>query len=138
MRIIIHGKGHPNILSTHKTTIEFTKEEELTKNGDCIVAVSCDKSCRGLSEDFKKELKPGKKIKITIKVGDLKEEIIVYGSKSLILSDKKDIVIRKSDFIDSRTLAIKANKAAIDLDRKLVEKLKDKNSKIEIILEIIS
>jgi hypothetical protein len=138
MKIIIHGKSHPNILSTHRTTIEFTKEEKLTKNGNCIVAVCCDKSCKDLPEDFKKELKSGKKIKITIKVDDLEEEIIAYGSENLILSDKKDIVIRKSDFIDSRTLAIKADKSAIDLNRELVEKIKDKNSKIEIILEIIS
>ena len=34
--------GHPNILGTHKTTFEFTKDNELTLNGDCIVGVKAD------------------------------------------------------------------------------------------------
>lgn len=137
MQVIIYGKGHKNILATHKTTVEFTKEKELTKKGNCIVAVSCNKSCNDLPENFKRELKAGKKIKIIIKVGNLKEEIIGYGSKDLELSHKKDIVIRKSSFVDSRTLCINANKSANDLNRNLIEKIKNKNIEVKIILKIV-
>ena len=34
--------GHPNILGIHKTTLEFTKDEELSLDGDCIVGVKAD------------------------------------------------------------------------------------------------
>ena len=40
MIIKIPFSGHKNILSLHQKTIEITKDEELTSNGDCIVAVS--------------------------------------------------------------------------------------------------
>ena len=34
--------GHKNILATHKTTIEFTKDKELSLKGNCIVGVRAD------------------------------------------------------------------------------------------------
>ena len=40
-------------------------------------------------------------------------------------------MIRKSDFLDSRTFAINADKAACDINRKIIEELK-KEKKIEI------
>ena len=33
-------KGHENVTSKHKKTLEFTKESHLTKNGDCIVGIN--------------------------------------------------------------------------------------------------
>jgi len=42
MKIEIPFKGHKNILSLHKKTIEITKESELTINGDCIIGTSAD------------------------------------------------------------------------------------------------
>ena len=48
--------GHENILSTHKTTIEFTKDSELTLDGDCILGIKADfnsiRALRGLSSLF--------------------------------------------------------------------------------------
>ena len=29
--------GHPNILCNHKNTLEFTKQDFVTKKGDCIL-----------------------------------------------------------------------------------------------------
>ena len=34
--------GHPNITAKHKTTLEFTKDKELSLRGDCIVGVKSD------------------------------------------------------------------------------------------------
>ena len=34
--------GHENILATHKNTLEFTKDDFVTKTGDCIVGISSD------------------------------------------------------------------------------------------------
>jgi len=64
------------------------------------------------------------------------DKIIAEGSPNLPLTNSKDIVIRKSDYICNRTLAINANKAACDLSSNLVEKLKDPKKIVKIILLI--
>jgi len=52
----------------------------------------------------------------------------------LILTHPTDMVIRKSDYICNRTLAIRADKSANDLPRELVEKLKNPRQKVNITL----
>ncbi len=137
MKEEIIAYGHPNILSNHKTTIEITKDNNLTKNGNCIIGVKANKSCFDLDKNIKNSLKEGRNIKITFCVDNIIDEIIAKGSPNLSLENKKDIVIRKSDFIDNRTLAIKADKAACDLKSKLINSLKDEKIRIKIRLEII-
>ena len=51
--------------------------------------------------------------------------IIGWGHEDLTLTHPTDIVIRKSDYTCPRTLMIKANKAARDLEGKLIDDLKD-------------
>jgi hypothetical protein len=137
MRIVFYGKGHPNISAKHKTTLEFTKAKTLSKRGNCIVVIKCEKACKDLPEEFKTLLRKGKKLHIIIECEGLRDELIAQGHEKLELSSEEDIVIRKSDFIDARTLAIRANKAACDLRRELVEKLKNNNTKVKIIMEIL-
>ncbi|WP_018154633.1 MULTISPECIES: DUF371 domain-containing protein [Methanothermococcus] len=123
--ITIYAKGHPNVQSTHKTTLEITKEDYLTPTGDCIIGICADKSMIDFSEEFKNELRKSDKIIVEIIVGDLKETIIGKGHKDLILNHPTDIVIRKSNFICPRTLMIEADKSAKDLNREIVERLKN-------------
>jgi len=127
--------GHPNITAMHKTTFEITKASEIKKDADCIIGVKANKACKDLRQEFKNALKDGRKIKITIEAEGISDKIIAYGSPALELSHPEDIVIRKSDFIDDRTLAILADKAACDLKRELVEKLKNPKTEIRITLE---
>ncbi len=84
----------------------------------------CKLFCKRSTEDFKYHLLNEGKIKIVIKVDDLIDDIIAYGSKNLLLTNYRSIVIRKSNYIDDRTLAINSNKSAIDIDRKLIEELR--------------
>jgi hypothetical protein len=56
------------------------------------------------------------------------------GHPSLTFTHPTDLVIRKSDYVCGRTLAIRADIAACDLSRKLVEKLHNSNQKAEITL----
>ena len=35
-------RGHNNVLALHKNTVEFTKDKELTLNGDCILGVDAN------------------------------------------------------------------------------------------------
>jgi hypothetical protein len=121
----IHAKGHRYILATHKTTLQITKDDSISKRADCIVAVSADKSLRALASDIKTALSTNAaRIRLTIKAGNMSEVITGFGSAALTLSDIDDMVVRKSTFISGRTLMIGADKAALDLDRTFVDKLK--------------
>ncbi|MEX2702348.1 MAG: DUF371 domain-containing protein [Candidatus Baldrarchaeota archaeon] len=131
----IRAYGHPNIRATHRSTLEITKEENLTPRGDCIIAIKANKGLYELSNEFKKiARKDGSKIKLIIEVEGLKEEITGYGSSKLTLNHPTDIVCRKSSYTCSRTLMIKANKAAIDLNREIIKKLKNPDTPVKIIL----
>ncbi|NJE07714.1 DUF371 domain-containing protein [Thermococcus sp. M39] len=133
----IHCYGHKNVKATHKSTLEITREDFLTPKGDCIICIKADKALRDLSDEFKKALKSGKKIRIRIVVDDLVDEIIASGDECLTFENDVSMVIRKSTYVDGRTLAIKANKAAKDIDRRIIEKLKNPNQKaiIELIID---
>ncbi len=117
--------GHKNILATHKTTLEFTKDNYLTKKGDCIVGVNADFDLVKL-----KEFLQYKTINITIKVDDLEETIVCDVNKSF--NSDKEIVIRLGTHQSDRTLGTDADKAAIHLDRKLIERIKNQNKKLKI------
>lgn len=114
--------GHPNIRATHKTTFEFTKDKNLTPNGDCIVGVNADFSLL----ELKKILK-FKNIQIIVKVG---EHIIMADAKvNPNFCSEEEIVIRNSDFISDRTLGINSDKVAFDF-LGVIDKLKDPAQKI--------
>lgn len=135
IREIIRCRGHENVKATHRSTLEITREDFLTPRGDCIICVSADKALSDLSEDFKEALRKGAKLRVVIRAGDIADELIAQGSPDLKLESPISIVIRKSDYVDDRTLAIRANKAAKDISRELVELLK--NPETEVVVELI-
>ena len=125
--------GHKNVEATHNTTIEITKDPTVTERGDCIIAIKSDKACKDLNKLLKDYLKLAQPIKITIKSNGIEDVVTAFGSPALKLTDNKSLIIRKSDFIDSRTVAILADKSASDLNRKLIGELKkSKGVKIKI------
>ncbi|MEK6949916.1 MAG: DUF371 domain-containing protein [Nanoarchaeota archaeon] len=139
--------GHENITARHKTTFEFTKDEGLSLNGDCIIGVRADFSPDKIKQ-FVKSLGNNKKITISIEPLDYNDE---DSNNKTIIKQKKNIekinceinpdfnsggemVIRKGDFISERTLAVKADKAAFELDRGLIKFLQQPSSRIKVIL----
>jgi hypothetical protein len=123
---IIFAYGHENIQATHESTLEITKEKQLSKKGNCIIAVSANKAVTDLSAEFKEKLqKENARMTMLIEAGEVAEAVNAFGSPGLILADPTDMVVRKSSYICNRTLAIQADKAACDLSRKLVEKLRN-------------
>lgn len=131
--------GHEKVQSTHKTTFEITKEANLTLQGDCVIAVESTKGAVDLPYEFKKAArKPGAQITIIIEAGELKEIIKAKGSPELQFTHPTDLVVRKSSFFCDRTLAIGADKAAINFSRKFVEKMKDPNQKVKVTLIVES
>ena len=119
--------GHENITAKHKTTLEFTKSNELSLKGNCIIGVKADFSIKEIKR-FIESLGNNKKIIITIAENKIIEKI-----NAEINSDFNsgiEMVIRKSGFIDKRTFAIKANKSACDLSRELIKNIGSNKQKI--------
>jgi len=137
MKQNITACGHPNVLSTHTTTIEITKHSELTTTGDCIIGVNASHACVELNPEIKTAIKSGKKIKVTLKIGDMEDVVTGYGAPELTLTHANDIVIRKSTFSCSRTLMINADKAACDLKPELIERLKKPTTKLNFTIEVL-
>ena len=126
MEYIFHAKGHHNVTSAHKSTFEVTMDKEIGIKADCIVGVSSDTKL----EDFPPELRDAIKnentvIKVHLETENANDEIIGYGHPELTLDHPTDMVIRKSEYKCSRTLMIKANKAAVDLKKELINDLKE-------------
>jgi hypothetical protein len=137
MKIEIPFKGHKNILSLHKKTIEITKDSQLTVNGDCIVGVNSSLACVDLSENLKKKIRnPDTEIVFTILVDEYSFSVHGKGSEKLTLKHPSDIVLRKSAFTCSRTIAIKCDKASDDIPRKMVEKLQNPKTAGKLVIEI--
>ena len=131
----IKARGHENIIAKHPRTLEITKDDYLTKKGDCIIGISADKSLLDLSQEIKNELKKGSKVQITLQCDGITDQVTAYGHPKLTFSHPQEMVVRKSNFICERTLAIKADKSARELKRELIEKLKQ-GKELEIKLKI--
>jgi len=132
----IYAYGHQNVLGTHKTTIEITKNLNVTVKGDCIVAVNATKACSDLNLDLKEKIKNGGKFIIIFEVDDVKDSFEGFGNIKLSLSDMEDMVFRKSNFICERTVLINCTKAARDINRDLIEKLRMPEKKLSITFQV--
>ena len=136
MKYTFIAQGHPNVTSRHKTTFEFTMDNEIGKTADCIIGVSS----KNKLEDFPLELQRAIKnentqIRILLETENAEDEIKGYGHPDLTLNHPTDMVCRKSQFKCSRTLMIGADKAAYDLKKELVNDLKaGKSLKITIMI----
>jgi len=130
MKFEIEFSGHENIRSNHQKTIEITKESNLTPQGDCIVGVNATSSCADLPQELKDKLRiSDSKVTFSINVGEHEFVLKGKGHPNLILTDSEDIVIRKSDFICPRTLAVNCDKASDLLPREMVSLLQDPKTK---------
>jgi len=137
MKIEIPFKGHKNILSLHEKTIEITKDTELTVNGDCIIGTNSNLACIDLPEKFKKKIQnPDSTIVFTIVADGHSFSIHGMGSEKLTLKHTSDIVLRKSAFTCSRTIAIKCDKASDDIPRTMVKKLQNPKTSGKLVIEI--
>jgi hypothetical protein len=131
----ISFQGHKNIVSLHTRTIEITKDSNLTKNGDCIVGVSANKACNDLNPALKSRLTTkGTIVNITIIVEPHEFELYGYGNNGLDITHEHDIVLRKSSYVDSRTLVVSCDKSAVDIPRNMVSSLT--NSQVKGIMRI--
>jgi len=138
MKLAIPFTGHKQVLSLHEKTLEITKDDSLTSQGDCIVGVNSNTSCIDLPQKMKEKIQnSNSKIKFTIKVGKFTFTIQGQGSEKLTLKHVSDIVLRKSAFTCSRTIAINCDKASSDIPRDLVSLLQNPQTKGNMIIEVL-
>ena len=118
------ARGHGNITGTHKTTLEFTKDSHVTTKGDCIVGVNAMFDAEQLKKFLCKKIVL---IRIAIK-GECEECETVTAVPNPAFSDENEMVIRTTGFISTRTFATRADKASINLSRKIIELLKQEKT----------
>lgn len=136
---IIHAQGHENILCTNMTTFEITKDTHMTKRGDCIIAVNADKAGAELNQEFKKALQSDSaRLTIAIEADAEKEIVNASGHPQLTLTHPTDLVVRKSDYVCNRTLAIHADKVARDFSKALVKRLQNPKQVVIITLTVVT
>jgi uncharacterized protein len=116
--------GHPNIQSLHLRAIEVTKNPNLTLRGDCIIGVRASKACKDLNPSLQRLLKKEDSVvRLSIITGDLFYRLNAFGNSRIMLLDAQDIVIRKTNFVCSRTLCVNSDKASFDIPREIIRSL---------------
>jgi len=134
-RFTFYARGDPRITALHPTTLEITREDVKSDYGDCIIATSSEIGLRELPEEFKRAARSeGAKMALIIEAGGLVEKVRGTGHPSLTFTNESEMVVRKSRYVCGRTLMINSDRAAIDLDRALVEHLKKRDSRVKITL----
>jgi hypothetical protein len=130
---IFHAYGHPAILSTHPSTLEITTSHELTRRGDCVVAVKSSSAVRNLPEDLKRVLSSSRgRGRLVLRAGPFEFTVEGRGDPRLTFLHDTDLVVRKSAFISDRTLMIHADKSSIDIPRDMVRLLQDANNRVTV------
>lgn len=131
-RVQFNAYGHENVIGEHKTTVELTSEDHLTRQGTCIVGVCSSMILNQLDSKIKKLASSSNtKIVLRLSIDGLSEEITGAGSPGLTYTDSTSIVARTSTFECGRTLMVNADKAASDLSREFVDRLKVNGAVIE-------
>jgi hypothetical protein len=131
----ITAHGHPNVKATHRTTLEVTREDELTPRGDCIIGVGADKAAADLSPEFKEiAARDTAIIIVVLEAGGYRDIVLASGSRRLIMTDNTRIIIRRSSYVEPATIAVWANKAAGNIDRRLAGVLRKPSTILHVTL----
>ncbi|RLG77175.1 MAG: DUF371 domain-containing protein [Thermoprotei archaeon] len=122
---VVKARGHENVKALHRTTLEITRDEYLTPRGECIVGISANKAATHLSEELRDILRRRFSVLIMVlEVEGDKDLVVAQGSPRLTFTDERRMVIRKSGYIAGDTIGVYANKAARDVSRSIVNKLR--------------
>jgi hypothetical protein len=131
----IRAVGHPNVTATHASTLEVTTDDFLTPAGDCIVGIEADRAPADLDPDFVAACRdPDATIVANLAVGEPGSDavgddpahtahITGAGHSDLTFASERGAVCRTSDHVDDRTVLVDADRAAVDMDRGLVDAL---------------
>jgi hypothetical protein len=137
VRFEIPFEGHKNVRALHPRTIEITTESDLTLQGDCIIGVNASCGCKGIPEDIKKKLRDADSVvMISILVNGKSFKVQGHGHPGLKLENQHDIVIRTSNFMCPRTLAVGCNCASDSIPRQMIKMLQDPKTKGKFVIDV--
>ena len=122
--------GHENIRGTHRKTVEFTKDTELSPGGTCIIGINAD-------FDFHNLKRLSGRIKTVLEVGNLVDSFTAIINSEF--NDEREIVFRKSAYSSARTLAQYLDKAANGMNRDIIKSMRHRESRMKVtITELLS
>lgn len=124
MEEVITATGHEAVRATHESTLEVTTDDYLTPAGDCIVAIGADRPPSAFDEDFVEACRSHEAtIEVTLEAAGHRVTVTGRGDPDLTFASDRGAVVRTSEYVDDRTVAVEADAAAGDLDRGLVDAL---------------
>ena len=126
----IQAHGHENVSAEHASTFEVTSDDFLTPAGDCILAIGADRTPADFADAFVAACRDADAtVTATLRVpvdGETHEAVVTgRGDPDLSFENDRSLVGRTSDYVDERTVAVGADKAARDLNSDLVAALAD-------------
>ena len=117
----VTARGHEHVSGTHESTFELTTDEYLTPAGDCILGIAADRAPVAFADPFRAACQnPDATITAVLEAGEHTERITARGNPELTLASDRSLVVRTSEYVDDRTVAVDASAAAADLDRALI------------------
>ena len=132
----MRASGHENVTAEHASTFELTSDEWLTPAGDCILGVEADAVPAGFDEAFVEACRSREAtVTVTLRAGGHEAVVEASGHPDLTFGSDRSLVVRTSDHVDDRTVAVGADAAAADLDRELVSALAD-GADLECVLRV--
>lgn len=121
---VIHARGHENVTATHASTFELTTDEFLTPAGDCILGIEADRAPAAFDDAFVAACRdPGAEITAVLAVDGRTARVTASGAPGLSLTSDRSLVVRTSNYVDARTVAVGATAAAADIDREIADAL---------------
>jgi hypothetical protein len=120
----VRARGHENVAATHGSTFEVTTDDWLTPAGDCIVGVEADRAPADFAPEFVEACRdPDATVEVTLSANGHEARVRARGHPDLTFASDRGLVVRTSDHVDDRTVAVAADAAAADLDRGLAAAL---------------
>jgi len=125
-REVVHARGHEHVSAAHASTFEVTSDDFLTPAGDCILGIEADCVPAEFDEAFVTACRrESARIVVSLEARGHVERVEARGHPDLTFASDRSLVVRTSEYVDDRTVAVDAGKAADDLDRDLVAALAD-------------
>jgi hypothetical protein len=114
-----------------------TRDERLTRSGDCVVAVGAEASLADLPKELKAAARSSKAtVSLTIEVGRESFTVKGMGHPDLTYSSELDMVARRSRYTCGRTLMVEADAAASGVPRSIAGLLTNPDVEVRVTLRV--
>ena len=126
--VVFQCRGHHGISATHDKTLEFTRDERITRRATCVLGVASnhdDEALLTLRGD----------VEVTVAAGDLTDRFTATISPFFLGDDS--LVIRRGPALRARTFASDASKGSLDIDRDLVAQLADPDVELTVTIRAV-